>query len=311
MKILATSDWHLTDKKSVAVSDDSWYEKQFAALQWMNSLCEDKNIDVILLAGDIFDKAKQSNRLVRDTITALNRFTTPIYSISGNHDQPAHNYKALKESSYGVLCAAGVIEDKGDTVFNIGSHSSCLVLPYPFGHSTPADTALSDISIVLVHRYIDPTGQFPGGSPCLSCQEIKEWFPGTLIIAGDNHTPFTWSDEKSSTTIINPGSLFRYRANQIDHRPLVYIVEPRSISAHEFFYTITPEYVPEEYLYTLDRSHLEKKEEKEKRGIVFIESLGNIFECDLSFSDNLSKLMRGGEVSVKVRSKVNSALGDK
>jgi exonuclease SbcD len=58
MKILHTSDWHigrvLYGKKS--------YDEFEAFFSWMAETIQEKQVDVLLVAGDIFDTSTPSNR---------------------------------------------------------------------------------------------------------------------------------------------------------------------------------------------------------------------------------------------------------
>ena len=57
MKILHTSDWHV----SRALYGRKRYEEFEAFLNWLASLIESKDIDVLLVAGDVFDNSTPSN----------------------------------------------------------------------------------------------------------------------------------------------------------------------------------------------------------------------------------------------------------
>ena len=51
MKIIHTSDWHL----GCPIYGRKRYEEAEAFLDWLSELLEEENIDVLLVAGDIFD----------------------------------------------------------------------------------------------------------------------------------------------------------------------------------------------------------------------------------------------------------------
>jgi exonuclease SbcD len=58
MKILHTSDWHI----GRALYGRKRYEEYEAFLNWLAGFIEDEKIDVLLVAGDIFDSSTPSNR---------------------------------------------------------------------------------------------------------------------------------------------------------------------------------------------------------------------------------------------------------
>ena len=57
MKLLHTSDWHL----GAALYDAPRYGEHKAFLVWLTDLIASEHIDVLLVAGDIFDKVMPPN----------------------------------------------------------------------------------------------------------------------------------------------------------------------------------------------------------------------------------------------------------
>ena len=58
MKILHTSDWHL----GRSLYGRKRYDEFSAFIEWLASLIISEQIDVLLVAGDIFDTSTPSNR---------------------------------------------------------------------------------------------------------------------------------------------------------------------------------------------------------------------------------------------------------
>ena len=58
MKLLHTSDWHI----GRALYGRRRYEEFEAFLNWSAALIESENIDLLLVAGDVFDSSTPSNR---------------------------------------------------------------------------------------------------------------------------------------------------------------------------------------------------------------------------------------------------------
>lgn len=89
MKILHTSDWHL----GRALHGRKRYEECESFLNWLAGLIEEKDIDVLLVAGDVFDSSTPSNRaqelyyrFLCRTFAAVHR---QVVIIAGNHDSPS------------------------------------------------------------------------------------------------------------------------------------------------------------------------------------------------------------------------------
>ncbi|MEN6318598.1 MAG: exonuclease SbcCD subunit D C-terminal domain-containing protein [Syntrophaceae bacterium] len=89
MKILHTSDWHI----GRALGQRKRYREYEAFLDWLAGLIEDKNIDVLLVAGDVFDNSTPSNyaqevyyRFLCRAAASPNRH---VVVTAGNHDSPS------------------------------------------------------------------------------------------------------------------------------------------------------------------------------------------------------------------------------
>jgi DNA repair protein SbcD/Mre11 len=89
MKILHTADWHLGQK---FYTNDRIEEHQLA-LKWLVDLIEKEKIDVLIIAGDIFDVSNPPNyaqQLYYDFFKKLLKTSCQhTIIIGGNHDSPA------------------------------------------------------------------------------------------------------------------------------------------------------------------------------------------------------------------------------
>jgi DNA repair protein SbcD/Mre11 len=89
MKVLHTSDWHI----GRALHGRKRYEEYEAFLNWLADLIEDEGIDVLLVAGDVFDNSTPGNYaqelyyrfLCRVSATS----TRHVVITAGNHDSPS------------------------------------------------------------------------------------------------------------------------------------------------------------------------------------------------------------------------------
>lgn len=89
MKILHTSDWHL----GKTLFGEKRYNEHEKFLTWLIGVLKDENIDLIIIAGDIFDTTTPSNRAQELYYSFLcNTKTTScrhVVIIGGNHDSPS------------------------------------------------------------------------------------------------------------------------------------------------------------------------------------------------------------------------------
>lgn len=86
MRILHTSDLHIGKK---LYSSDR-IEEQKAFLQELSKVCEEEQIDIVLIAGDLFDTFNPSTasmKLLYDSLCDISKGgTRPVVAIAGNHD---------------------------------------------------------------------------------------------------------------------------------------------------------------------------------------------------------------------------------
>ena len=84
MKLLHTSDWHLGKR----LYGKSRLDEQREVLKEITDICARENVDVLLLAGDVFDTfvpVAEAEELFYETITTLAKLCVPVV-IAGNHD---------------------------------------------------------------------------------------------------------------------------------------------------------------------------------------------------------------------------------
>lgn len=88
LRILHTSDWHL----GRSLYGQKRYEEFDALLDWMIGTLAEQRIDILLIAGDVFDTGTPSNRAMQQYYRFLTRVSsTPcrhVVIIGGNHDSP-------------------------------------------------------------------------------------------------------------------------------------------------------------------------------------------------------------------------------
>jgi exonuclease SbcD len=86
IKILHTADWHLGKR----LQEFSRLEEQKLVLDEICEIADQQDVDLVLLAGDIFDTFNPTHEAVELLYKTLKRLskngTRPIVAISGNHD---------------------------------------------------------------------------------------------------------------------------------------------------------------------------------------------------------------------------------
>ena len=88
MKILHTADWHL----GKWLDNVSRLSEQNEVLSEICEVAEKENVDVVLIAGDLFDTFSPSAEAQELFFRTLKRLgcngRRPVVAIAGNHDQP-------------------------------------------------------------------------------------------------------------------------------------------------------------------------------------------------------------------------------
>lgn len=115
MRILHTSDWHLgRNFHGVNLLD-----AQVDVLSSLTSIIKDESIDVVVVAGDLFDRSVPS----ADAVEALSHLLCEIrgagariVGISGNHDSPERLGFAESVMSLGGVCIRGDLRLAGSPV---------------------------------------------------------------------------------------------------------------------------------------------------------------------------------------------------
>lgn len=96
VRILHTSDWHLGRTFGpISLIDD-----QAAFIDWLVELCVDQRVDLVVIAGDLYDRAiapTEAVGLFRSAVRRLLATGAKVAAISGNHDG------ADRVASYGEL----------------------------------------------------------------------------------------------------------------------------------------------------------------------------------------------------------------
>jgi DNA repair protein SbcD/Mre11 len=85
MRLIHTSDWHL----GRTLHGESLLAHQGAFLRWLLDEAVTRQVDGVLVAGDVYDRAvppTDAVRLLDETLVAFSRARIPVILTSGNHD---------------------------------------------------------------------------------------------------------------------------------------------------------------------------------------------------------------------------------
>lgn len=136
LKILHTSDWHL----GRALYGQKRYEEFDALLDWMISTLQTQQVDVLLIAGDIFDTGTPSNRAMQQYYRFLTRVSGThcrhVVIIGGNHDSPTFlnaSRELLKVLNVHVVgTKADNVEDEVIVLRNADQRAEVIICATPY-----------------------------------------------------------------------------------------------------------------------------------------------------------------------------------
>lgn len=201
LKGLVVGDVHFCDYVPVK-RVDNFIEAQFKKIEKINQIAEERDVDVVFLLGDVFDKAKPELWLVNKAAEMFSEFPCAIYSLVGNHDLQGCR-DGVPGTALGNLFTSGTIKKlEGDTT----------ILGVPIraiNHTREhvAELYASEIPrIIFTHNMVTPqVAPFEH----LFVDDALAVADGCFIFAGDFHDPFEKYNPLNKARIINPGVLTR------------------------------------------------------------------------------------------------------
>ncbi len=277
---ILTGDWHLREDQPICRLDD-FFAAQMTKLRFLKNLQEEMGCPVIV-AGDVFHHWKASPKLLTYTMRNIPR---DVYAVWGNHDLPQHSLDLREKSGLETLSVSGHIT----------------ILPGLHWGQVPTEDFQEEWDSYsrrfggLVAWHIMTYKQqlpYPGCSSDSALKLLKKYPQFDLIVTGDNHQSFT--QEYRGRWLVNPGSLSRQTADQIDHEPCVYLWYRSSRKLEKVPIPIEKE--------VITRDHIaEDGKNRGERYQAFIEHLKEEGDFDLSFRSNLDRYLRERKVIGSVK----------
>jgi len=273
---ILTSDWHMMEKeRNPPCRTDNHFKAQMKKVKEIYKLQKKYDCQV-LNAGDIFEHWKGSPELINN---CLRNFPKKMKVVAGQHDLPQHSMDLLNKSSFESLRLGGAFQ----MIWNGGSWGADLakiVAEY-----------WKNRKIIVAHMLIWKDQEpYPG---CIEprVNQVFKMFPDAdLILTGDNHQTFT--ARKGKQLLVNPGSLTRHKADQINHKPCVFLWNASKNSVKKHYLKIKKD--------VISRDHIDEINEKEERGKAFISSLNNDWLADLSFDDNVERSIKANSLNKSI-----------
>ena len=275
---ILTGDWHLRETNPICRTDDFW-RAQWKKVDFISDL--QKKYDCpVLHSGDLFDHWKPSPYLLATTIKQIpNQF----FTVYGNHDLPQHSLEQKEKCGLEVLKSAGKLTILPGVHWGQDPEKGSLLFP-----TTP------DRDVLIWHVMT-----YKGKPPWPGCtdkptQEIlnKYCYQFDLIVIGHNHKTFI-DDLDDTVRLVNPGSLTRMSADQVNHQPCVFLWWAQSN-------TIKRVGVPHERN-VVSREHIDQPQQRKERMEAYINNMESGWQVGLSFEKNLERFFAKNKVTKKIK----------
>lgn len=145
MRIVHTSDWHVGRRFEREPLDDD----QRAFLEWLAAQVEEQAVDLVLVAGDIYDRslpAEEAVTVLDDGLDAIRAAGATVAIIPGNHDSARRlGFGARRQALGGVHVFADDQRAPEPWVFRAGDDEVAIVaVPYLDPLSVPAPRPAAD-----------------------------------------------------------------------------------------------------------------------------------------------------------------------
>ncbi len=142
MRIIHTSDWHLGRR----FERESLEDDQRAFLGWLTTLVEERQVDLVVVAGDVYDRslpAEDAVTLLDRGLDGLRAAGAEVVLIPGNHDSARRlGFGAGRQALGGVHVFADDRHPPVPHVFAAGDERVALVaVPFLDPHVAPGATS--------------------------------------------------------------------------------------------------------------------------------------------------------------------------
>jgi len=276
------SDLHLRLDIPVCRNEEEFLPAQWRKLQFVKDLQVEHDCPV-LCAGDLFDFWKPSPELLSKTMEHL---PANFYCIYGQHDLPQHSLLNQDKSGLFALKTANRVILLDGVHWGQEPEKPSYTIDW-FEGKIHEGLNHTQRKILVWHKMTyQGTPPWPGCTDPRAGKLLRKYPDYDLILTGDNHKPFT--EEYENRILVNPGSLMRQNADQVDFRPRVYLYYADTN-------TVEAVYLPIESG-VVSRDHLERNAERSDRIDAFISKLDGEWQAGLSFEANLEEFFKHNRV---------------
>lgn len=284
--LILTADWHLRNTRPRARRDEDWLHRQQYTLDFIAEEANKRKAKVCI-SGDIFDSAVVPDRIKNMFLDFVNKVDEEVYILAGNHDLPGNSIENINSSSIGV-----VMKGKG-----VG-HLSEIAAAHDFDGEILK--RVGDIILFTHQLTFESKYNFPPNVKAKTAQQLLDEYPwAEIIVTGDNHQCFVYESGKDERKVINPGTILRHDADEIDYRPqIIYLDKELNVEFID---------VPDDDDMITNDYIIEKKE-KMSNIAAFIETVKDSGSISLDYKNNVEKKMLTTNLGIGVINVIHKLL---
>ena len=190
MKIIHTADWHLGQ----TFYGHDRYREHKLFLDWLCNIISEKEIDLLLIAGDVFDSPNPSAEAQRMFYTFLTKVTTAneglqVIVTAGNHDSAARLEAPMPMFDVFNTSVSGVVHFVNDEIeyermiVPLKNGGCCLAVPYLRMHDLPEADSYSE-GVALLYNELYNRAKKRGYSPIVAMGHLQA--SGAEVSVGDD-----------------------------------------------------------------------------------------------------------------------------
>jgi len=276
---------------------DNYVDTQYNKLRFIVELARKHNCPV-LVAGDLGENAQWPNWLIEWFMRTI--YGTTFMVIPGQHDLPNHKFELYRKSAIGVLSTSNSINLLRN---GVNRWHNLFIHAFPYGRlitGSQVSKPKGKFFVAVAHQMVIKRKPLWPGQVAPKAHALLHKYPEyDLILTGDNHNPFTY--KMDGRWLVNPGSMTRHKADQIKHKPRVYLWYAKSRHIERIYLPIENN--------VIDRTHIDVIKIKKERMQDFTDKLSNEVDYTNSFKLNVKKQLRESKVRPLTKKKIKAAVG--
>jgi len=296
---ICSADWHIRSDTPTCRTDN-YSGAQKKKIKFILDLAG-KHDCPILIAGDLGHRPVWGDELLNLTINIIApklRDNVEIIMVPGQHDLLNHRIDMWDKRGLGVLEKKGLLKYEYDyiSIYKLQTN----IHSFPYGKKIK-ETGFSDINIALCHMMVIKSQKdklWPDQKTHSAQWYLKKFPCYDLIVTGDNHQSFV--TEYEGRFLVNPGSLMRMTADQINHKPSVYLWYAKENKVERVYLPIEKN--------VIDRSHIEVKENHEEKINSFVQCLQDNIDIGFSFNDNLDRYIKKNKLKRPILNELKESM---